>query len=283
MVVSFCNGLRRAGCRRAGGRQRRTTAKPPGTTVTRTLRAEAVLWRCRTARPSYDHTWAVPTPGTRTCTRCLVVAAERTRAVPCWPPPSTRRVTRGCTISASSRVSLPAVVAVTVAAREPTGFGSVTGSSAPGPPESPEGATAPARTVPRTVRPARNVVTPVLPCRRSTTGITSARRCRPRAYVALLPSRRETYLSPLYCDSPVHADAGCTIVASPESAPLSASTRSVPTYRWTDAVSAIRRATGWASRASIVSSPWMVDSAPEFWLTVPSRATPSKVTPVAGS
>src|SRR4051794_15420912 len=186
----------------------------------------------------------MPAPGTRTRTRCVEVAAERSTAVPWRRPPSTTRVTSGCTISASSRVSLPTVVAVTVAAREPSLFGSVTGRSAPGPPESPEGAMAPEGTVPRRVRPARNVVTPVLPCRRSTTGMTSACRCRPRSYVALLPARRETYLPPEYCDSPVHDDAGCLIFALPESVPLSASTTSVPTYLWTDAVLANLRAAG---------------------------------------
>ena len=40
---------------------------------------------------------------------------------------------------------------------------------------------------------------------------------------------------------------------------------------------------GWASRASIVSRPWIVDSAPEFGSRLPSGATPSKVMPVAGS
>ena len=33
----------------------------------------------------------------------------------------------------------------------------------------------------------------------------------------------------------------------------------------------------------MVSRPWIVDSAPELRFTVPSAATPSKVTPVAGS
>ena len=40
---------------------------------------------------------------------------------------------------------------------------------------------------------------------------------------------------------------------------------------------------GAASRASIDSRPWIVDSAPLLRLIVPSRATPSKVRPVAGS
>ena len=41
--------------------------------------------------------------------------------------------------------------------------------------------------------------------------------------------------------------------------------------------SGARPGRAWSSR------PWIVDSAPELWLTVPSAATPSKVTPVAGS
>ena len=45
----------------------------------------------------------------------------------------------------------------------------------------------------------------------------------------------------------------------------------------------MRRTDGCASSASMVSRPWIVDSAPEFRLTVPSSAIPSIVTPVAGS
>src|SRR5215211_5770092 len=46
---------------------------------------------------------------------------------------------------------------------------------------------------------------------------------------------------------------------------------------------ALAATAGWASRASIDSRPWMVDSAPELRLTVRSGLMPSKVRPVAGS
>ena len=57
----------------------------------------------------------------------------------------------------------------------------------------------------------------------------------------------------------------------------------MPTRSRMLAVRAIAATSGWASSASIVSSPWMVDSAPELWLTLPSALMPSIVRPVAGS
>ena len=73
-------------------------------------------------------------------------------------------------------------------------------------------------------------------------------------------------------------------MAPAPSVPSSAWTYCVPTTlcTWDDWV-AIWRTEGCASSASIVSRPWIVDSAPEFRLTVPSSAIPSIVTPVAGS
>src|SRR3954466_10483707 len=88
---------------------------------------------------------------------------------------------------------------------------------------------------------------------------------------------------PLHCDSPVQAGSGVTTDASPLSVPDSASTTFRPSR--TEIVAddlASRARLGCASSTCIDNRPWMVDSAPELGLTVPSPWTPSLVTPVAG-
>ncbi|GMA89226.1 hypothetical protein GCM10025868_44760 [Angustibacter aerolatus] len=84
-------------------------------------------------------------------------------------------------------------------------------------------------------------------------------------------------------DSPVQSDAGVTAAAPPDVAPSSACTTEEPVRWYVVPVRASARARGSASSASIVSSPWMVDSAPLLRFTRPSASTPSNVTPVAGS
>ncbi len=88
---------------------------------------------------------------------------------------------------------------------------------------------------------------------------------------------------PANWDSPVHSESGATAVAPPPRVASSACTVRVPTSSRSRAVWAMRATRGWASRASMVSRAWIVDSAPELRFTVPSAAMPSTVVPVAGS
>ena len=97
------------------------------------------------------------------------------------------------------------------------------------------------------------------------------------------PGPRRTYAPPLQALSPVQAEAGVTTSAAPVRVPASASTSCQVTWAWRPATRALAATAGWASRASIDSRPWMVDSAPELRLTVRSGLMPSKVRPVAGS
>ena len=105
----------------------------------------------------------------------------------------------------------------------------------------------------------------------------------PRSSVAVPPSSSARYFPPLHDDSPVHADSGVTTVPVVSVAASASTTRSPS--RLTTEVSAVAcvRTAGWASSASIVSSPWIVLSAPLFGLIRPSASSPSNVTPVFGS
>ena len=99
------------------------------------------------------------------------------------------------------------------------------------------------------------------------------RRHRPRGARAGGAARGE---SPLHSDSPVHADGGVTTSALPLVVAVSASTTCTPSWATRVVADCAAAATsGRASSASIESRPWMVDSAPEFWLTTPSALRPS--------
>src|SRR4029450_2931880 len=98
------------------------------------------------------------------------------------------------------------------------------------------------------------------------------------------PACASTFAPPLYCASPVHADGGVTTVAGPLSVAASACTEVSAERDWIgplDRASAAR--SGLASSVCMVSRPWIVDSAPELWLTVPSPLTPAKGAAGAGA
>ena len=207
--------------------------------------------------------------------------------MPCASLPSTSRETSGCTRTASSRATSPAAAVartVTMSAEAGKALSSVRGRRAPGATESPWGPIESDRIAPSRRFPALNAVRAELSGRRSTTGITRERGWAPSASVSLPWSASSTYPEPSYWASPVHKSLGATAVAPAPSVPSSAWTYCVPTMPCTsEDREAMRRTEGWASRASMVSRPWIVDSAPEFRLTVPSSAMPSIVTPFAGS
>ena len=102
--------------------------------------------------------------------------------------------------------------------------------------------------------------------------------------VTVEPEPACRYEPPDQFADPVQADGGVTVLTGPVVVPLSASTTVSPAVAVVRVRAVAARAmAGCASSASMLSSVWMTDSAPQLRFTVPSPAMPSTHTPVAGS